>query len=162
MPIFCRLICRRQMMAKCTPETFRRGRAPNSMSLPRLTSNLVGCCVPQLNGGYLRPRPHPPLSYFSSIYFNDQTDDTAHPHVFLLSRASSQTPPSALTPIIFDCCVLICKTAAIFKAQASPIPLFFGSSLFAPLNKQTNNIERKPDGPKAGRALPSGGGSMAS
>jgi hypothetical protein len=160
--IFCRLICRRQMMAKCTPQTFRRGHAPTSMSLPRLTSNSVGCCVPQLNGGYLRPRPHPPLSYFSSIYFDDRTDDTAHPQVFRLSRASSLTPPSSLTPILFDCCVLIYKKAATFKAQASPIPLFFDPSLFAPLNKQTNDIERKPDGPKAGRALPSGGGSMAS
>ena len=124
LPIFCRLICRRQMMEKCTPETFRRGRAPTSMSLPWLTSNSVGCCVPQLNGGYLRPRPHPPLSYFSSIYFDDRTDDTAHPHLFLLSRASSLTPPSLLTPILFDCCVMICKMAATFKAQAPLNPLF--------------------------------------
>ena len=160
--IFRRLICRRQMMTKCTPQRFRRGQGPSSMSLPRLTSNSVGCCVPQLNGGYLRPRPHPPLSYFSSIYFDDRTDDTAHPQVFRLSRASSLTPPSSLTPILFDCCVLIYKKAATFKAQASPIPLFFDPSLFAPLNKQTNDIERKSDGPKAGRASPSGGGSMAS
>ena len=103
-----------------------------------------------------------PLSYFSSIYFDDRTDDTAHPQVFRLSRASSLTPPSSLTPILFDCCVLICKTAATFKAQASPIPLFFDPSLFAPLNKQTNDIERKPDGPKAGRASPAGGGFMVS
>ena len=148
MPIFCRLICRRQMMAKCTPQMFRCSHAPSSMSLPRLTSNSVGCCVPQLNGGYLRPRPHPPLSYFSSIYFDDRTDDTAHPHVLRLSRASSLTPPSLLTPILFDCCVLICKTAATFKAQAPPIPLFFDPYVFAPLNKQTNNIECKPDGPR--------------
>ena len=122
--IFRRLICRHQMMAKFTPQTFRHGRAPSSMSLPRLTLNSVGCCVPQLNGGYLRPRPHPPLSYFSSIYFDDRTDDTAHPHLFLLSRASSLTPPPSLTPILFDCCVLICKMAATFKAQAPPNPLF--------------------------------------
>jgi hypothetical protein len=130
--IFRRLICRRQMMAKCTPQTFRHGRAPSSMSLPRLTSNSVGCCVPQLNGGYLRPRPHPPLSYFSSIYFDDRTDDTAHPHVFRLSRASSLTPPSSLTPILFDCCVLICKMAATFKAQAPP-SLYFLIPKFSPL-----------------------------
>ena len=137
MPIFCRLICRRQMMAKCTPQTFRRGHAPTSMSLPRLTSNSVGCCVPQLNGGYLRPRPHPPLSYFSSIYFDDQTDNTAHPHLFLLSRASSLTPPSLLTPILFDSCVLICKTAATFKAQAPPIPL---------PNQRHRTQARRPEG----------------
>ena len=160
--IFRRLICCRQTMEKCTPQTFRRGPAPTSMSLPWLTSNSVGCCVPQLNGGYLRPRPHPPLSYFSSIYFDDRTDDTAHPQVFRLSRASSLTPPSSLTPILFDCCVLICKMAATFKAQAPPIPLFFDPLVFAPLNKQTNDIKRKPDGPKAGRASPAGGGFMVS
>jgi hypothetical protein len=127
--IFRRLICRHQTMAKCTP---RRGRAPSSMSLPWLTLNSVGCCVPQLNGGYLRPQPHPPLSYFLSIYFDNRTDDTAHPHAFHLSRASSLTPPSSLTPILFHCCVLICKTAATFKAQAPPIPLF-SIPMFSPL-----------------------------
>ena len=142
MPIFCRLICRRQMMAKCTPQTFCCGRAPTSMSLPRLTSNSVGCCVPQLNGGYLRPRPHPPLSYFSSIYFDDRTDDTAQPHVFHLSCVSSLTPPSLLTPILFDCCVLICKTAATFKAQAPPIPLFF-DPVFAPLKSSASPMARR-------------------
>ncbi len=162
MHIFCRLICRRQMMAKCTPQTFRHGCGPSSMSLPRLTLNSVGCCVPQLNSGYLRPRPHPPLSYFLSICFDDRTNDTAHPHVFRLRCASSLTPPSLLTPILSDCCVLICKTAATFKAQAPPIPLFFEPEVFAPLNKQTNDIKRKPNGPKAGRALPAGGGFMVS
>ena len=121
--IFRRLICRRQTMAKCTPQTFRRGRAPSSMSLPQLTLKSVGCCVPQLNGGYLRPQPHPPLSYFLSIYFDDRTDDTAHPQVFCLSRASSLTPPSSLTPILFDCCVMICKMAATFNSlTAKSVP----------------------------------------
>ena len=123
--IFCCLICRRQMMAKCTPYTFRRGRAPSPMSLPQPTPNSVGCCVSRFNSGHLKPRPHPPLSYFLSIYFDDQTDKTAHPHAFHPSRTSSLTPPPSLTPILFDCCVLICKTAATCKAQAAPPPSFF-------------------------------------
>ena len=156
--IFRRLICRRQTMAKCTPQTFRRGSAPSSMSLPRLTSSSVGCCVPQLNGGYLRPRPHPPLNYFSSIYFDDRTDNTAHPHAFSLSRASSLTPPLSLTPILFDCCVLICKTPATFKAQAPPIPLFF-DPIFAPLNKQPTTSNTSPTARRQGEHRQREGGS---
>jgi hypothetical protein len=139
--IFRRLICRRQTMAKCTPQTFHRGRAPSPMSLPRLTSNSVGCCVPQLNGGHLRPRPHPPLSYFSSIYFDDRTINTAHPHAFRPSRTSSLTPPPSPTAILFDCCVLIFKTAATFKAQAPPHPSIFRSLLFCP-PKRANQPQR--------------------
>ena len=134
------------MMAKFTPQTFRHSRVPSSMSLPRLTSNSVGCCVPQLNGGYLRPRPHPPLSYFSSIYFDDRTDDTAHPHVFCLSRVSSLTPPSSLMPILFNCCVLICKTAATFKAQAPPPPSIFRSLSFCPPQRSNRQHRPNPDG----------------
>ena len=77
------------------------------------------------NSGHLKPRPHPPLSYFLSIYFDDQTDKTAHPHAFHPSCAPSLTPPPSLTPILYDCCVLICKTAATCKAQAAPPPSFF-------------------------------------
>ena len=89
--------------------------------------------------------PSPSLLFFVN-YFDDRTDKTAHPHAFRPSRASSLTPPSSLTPILFDCCVLIYKKAATFKAQASPIPLFFDPSLFAPPNEQTNDSERKPGG----------------
>ena len=121
-----------QTQPKQPPHTFRRSHAPSPISLPRPTPNSVGCCVPRLNGGHLRPRPHPPLSYFSSIYFDDRTDDTAHPHAFHPSRASSLTPPPSLTPILYDCCVLICKTVATCKAQAPPPPSIFRSLCFCP------------------------------
>ena len=60
---FCRLICRRHMVAKCPPHTFRHGRAPSTMR-PLATSLILWFSVAFFFiGGRLTPGPRPPL-YF--------------------------------------------------------------------------------------------------
>ncbi len=132
------------MMVKCTPQTFCCSWASSPMFLPRPTPNLVCCCVAQFNGGHLSPWPSPSLWYFLSIYFKDRTDETAHPHAFCLSHVSSLTPLPSLTPILFDCCVLICKTGATFKAQAPPPPSIFWSLCFRHQARQHKALHQPP------------------
>ncbi len=65
--IFYRLICCHQTVAKRShPYVPLQSRA-FSMSLPRPTLILAGCCFDRFNCGHLRPWPHPSLSEFFSI-----------------------------------------------------------------------------------------------
>jgi hypothetical protein len=145
--IFRRLICRHQTMAKCTPQTFGRGRAPSSMSLPRLTSNSVGCCVHQLNVcGHLRPRCIC-ICIFFVPHLPPPNDGKMYPtNVPSRSRVFFYVPPTADIELGWLLCAPIKRWLS--KATAPSPSLLFFVDLFRRPNRRHGAPSRVPPQPR--------------